>query len=254
LPSRSAVDLPREVIEAAEFLDRMKGTLPEEIAAADLEILNTGLRFFFSKLRLASGLFRQSEDDRRHASVVALDAAWRLVALFKEPYAECLHLPVLHLQDALRMLDEGTVSPMLKPVRRREGGRSRSANVRGALKGRAAGTVAQLVEAGISLPDARILVAEALVEFGQRPERGSGQITETTVRHWCDEVDADVGRHTAAAVVYDDMFTDDERRKFSGLQSDRARQADALNSLAGFVRAHFPGTPQAKFSETKKPT
>ena len=85
--------------EATEFLDRMKGTLPEEITSADLETLNTGLRFFFSKLRLASGYFINQATSSRHGAIVALDAAWRLVALFKQPYP--LTSPILHLQGAL---------------------------------------------------------------------------------------------------------------------------------------------------------
>ena len=79
----------------------MRGTLPEQITAADLEALNTALGFFFSKLRLASELFHQSGNGGRPAAIVALDAAWRLVALFRQPYAENLILPILHLQDAL---------------------------------------------------------------------------------------------------------------------------------------------------------
>ena len=245
-------DPPGELIEAAEFLDRMKGTIPERITAADLETLNEGLRFFFSKLRLASGLFRQSKDDQRHAAIVALDAAWRLVALFKQPVPENLFLPILHLQDALRKLDEGTVAPMLKPVRRR--GRTASTDARAALRGHAAGTVKRLVEAGLPLEGARILVAEALNELGVRPERGSGQIMARTVRTWCEEVAADIGRHGAAAIVYDGMFTDDERRRFSGLPSDQRRPALALSSLAGFVRANFPSTTSAVSSRRKKTT
>jgi hypothetical protein len=52
-------------------------------------------------------------------------------------------------------------------------------------------------------------------------------------------VATDVSRRGAAAIVYDGMFTDEERRRFSGLPSDQERRAFALNSLAGFVRAHF---------------
>ena len=62
----------------------------------------------------------------------------------------------------------------------------------------------------------------------------------TTVRHWCDDVAADVGRHGGAAIVYDGMFTDEERRGFSALPSDQARRSLALKSLAGFVLANFP--------------
>jgi hypothetical protein len=58
--SGPTVDPPRVVSEATEFLDRMKGTLPEQITAADLETLNEGLRFFFSKL-LPRGYFDNRE-------------------------------------------------------------------------------------------------------------------------------------------------------------------------------------------------
>jgi hypothetical protein len=249
------------MIEAAEFLDLTKGTLPERIAGVDgvdLEKLNTGLGFLFSYLRGASDIFRRSADGGRHGAIIALDAAWRFIALFEKPYAEILFVPFLHLQDALRMLDEGAVSPMVKPVRRR--GRSRSSDVRAALRGRAAGCVAQLAEAQISLENAHALVAEGLVKLGVRRERGvrvkrdseeitSAEITATTVRHWCEDVAADVGRHGAAAIVYHGMFTDDERQKFSSLPSNQARQAYALNSLAAFVRAHFPSAPKVVSSK-----
>ena len=140
----------------------------------------------------------------RQGAIKALAAAWRLVALFKQPFSENLFLPILHLQDALRKLDEGTVAPMLKPARRR--GRTTSTDARAALRGHAAGTVTRLKEAGISWEDARSLVAEALVKLGVRPERGTGQITARTVRTWCEEVAADVGRRGAGAIVYDAMF------------------------------------------------
>ena len=232
-------DPPGELIEATEFLDRMKGTLPEQITAADLETLNRGLRFFFSKLRLASGLFRQAEDDQRHAAIVALDAAWRLIALFKQPYSENLFLPLLHLQDALRNLDEGSVPPMVVKSVRRPGG-AKSTDARSALRRYVAGTVGRLVEANVPLEKAHRRVAGDLVKLGVRPERGSSPITARTVRGWCEEVAADVDRRDAAAIVYDGMFTDDERQRFAALQSDQARSKHALISLAGFVKANFP--------------
>jgi hypothetical protein len=236
-PSGPTVGPPKVVIEAVKFLDQAKGTLPEHITAADLEKLNTGLGFFFSYLRNASEIFHRSEDQGRHGAIIALDAAWRLVALFKQPFSENLFLPLLHLRDALGKLDEGTVASMLKPVRHR--GRTTSTGARAALRGHAAGTVQRLVEAGLSLKDARALVAKALNELGVRPERGSGQTTARTVRTWCEEVAADVGRRGAAATIYEGMFTEGERARFSVLKSDQARQDLALNSLAGFVRAHF---------------
>jgi hypothetical protein len=164
--------------------------------------------------------------------------------LFRQPYAENLFLPILHLQDALRKLDEGSVTPMLlKSVRRP--GRGKSTDARAALRGHAAGAVERLVHAGVPLQEARKLIAEKLVKLGVRPERGPGSITERTVRTWREEVAADVSRRGAAATVYDTMFTEEERQRFTGLKSDRARQAYALNSLAGFVEANFPSARNA---------
>ena len=237
--------------EATEFLDRMKGTLPEQITAADLETLNEGLRFFFSKLRLASGLFRQSGDDHRHAAIVAMDAAWQLVALFRRPYAELLFRPILDLQAALRNLDEGGVPPMLKPVRRT--GPAPSTDTHAALWGYTAGTVQRLVQSNISPHDARKRAAELLVKLGVQA-RGNKPITERTVRTWCEKVAEDVGRRGVAANVYDTMFTDEESLRFSNLQSDRERQALALNSLALFVRPNFSRFQNSGSSEPQKPS
>ena len=248
--SEPPVDPPGELIKATEFLDRMKGTIPEQITAADLETLNEGLRFFFSKLRLASGLFHQSGEGR-HAWIVALDAAWQFVALFKQPCAELLFRPILDLQAALRNLDEGGVPPMLKPVRRT--GPAPSTDTHAALWGYTAGTVQRLVQSNISPHDARKRAAELLVKLGVQA-RGNKPITERTVRTWCEKVAEDVGRRGVAANVYDTMFTDEESLRFSNLQSDRERQALALNSLALFVRPNFSRFQNSGSYEPQKPS
>jgi hypothetical protein len=217
----------------------MKGTLPELITVGDLETLNEGLGFFFADLRRAWELFQQSEGHGRAGAIKALGAMWRLMALFKQPSADNLFVPILLLQDALWALDKNTVSPMLEPIRR--GGRGGSTGVRAGLRGHAAGTFKRLVEAAVPRPQARDEVASALVKLGVRPERGSGEITATTVRHRCDEVDADVSRRGDAAIIYDGMFTDEERQRFSALPSDHARRSFALKSLAQWVAAVLPG-------------
>jgi hypothetical protein len=221
-----------DAAQAINFIDRMKGTLPEQITARDLDVLNAGLRFFFDDLRTASVC---AKADGRVGAIQALAAAWRFVALFEQPFADLLHLPLLQLQVSLMTLDKGHVAAMLKPTRRR--GRAVSGGARAALKGRAAAAVAQILQTGLSQKQARDLVAKTLARLGVRPERGSGQITATTVRHWCDEVRGDVGRHTDAATVYDGIFTEEERERFSELPSDAARRSHALASLAGFVAA-----------------
>ena len=113
---------------------------------------------------------------------------------------------------------------------------------RQALKGHVAAAVQRLLQAGIAVVDARQRVAKELRKLGMKPERGAGDVTATTVRHWCDEVEQDVGRRGAAAVAYDMTFTDDEVKRFKALPTDKARQDHALASLAAFVRDILPGT------------
>jgi hypothetical protein len=234
---------------ALEFIDRMKGSLPEAFTERDLDILNVALRFFFADLRTASELFHRSEGHGRSSAIKALGATWRLIALFERPLAENLHLSILHLQDALMALDNNTVSPMLKPVPR-----STSTGVRAALRGHAAGTVARLTQAGVPQKEALAEVAKTLVEFGVGPERGPGKISARTVREWCEGVAADVGRRSNAAVVYDSMFTDGERQRFSALPSDQARRSLALKLLTGFVLVNFPPAQSSGTSEPQEPS
>jgi ParB-like chromosome segregation protein Spo0J len=221
---------------AIKFIDRMAGTLSEELTERDLETLNAALRFFFADLRGAWDQFQAGQD--RKGAIQALAAMWRLIALFKSPLAETLHVPILLLQDALCALDKNKVAPMLKPAPR--SGRARSIGARAGLRGHAAGTVQHLMQAGLTQPQAYARLAKTLTKLGVRPERGPGQITATTIRHWCDEVAADVGRRSVAATVYDGMFTRDEHNRFLGLSSDGERQSSAIESLEGFVRAVLP--------------
>ena len=221
-----------------DFIDRMKGTLPEALTARDLKALNAALSFFFADLRWAWALFQASERHGRAGPFLALGAMWRLIALFKQPFAENLHLPILRLQDALTALDDNEVAPMLKPVPRR--GRARSTGVRLALRGYAAGTVERLMQAGVERQQACEQVAKALTRLDIRAERGRRKITTDTIRHWCDEVSADVSRKREAAIVYDDMFTDCERRRFSALPSNQARRSRAIASLTHWIWAVFP--------------
>ena len=158
--------------------------------------------------------------------------------LFKGTLAETLHVPILNLHASLEALDNGFVGPILKPVP--QCGRAPSTDARAALKGCVAGTVQRLLRTGLSRQDANVVVAKQLTRLGVRPERGSaGEVTADTVRHWCEEVAADVARLGTAAMMYDSMLTRAEIDRFSALPQDQAR-SHALNSLAGFVQAIFP--------------
>jgi hypothetical protein len=217
-----------------KFLKRANGTLPEKIKEADLRTLNSGLGFFFSRLRKARAQFDKEGDGGRSGVLNALAACWTFIVLFRTPLDETLHFPILRLQDAL---DQNRIEPFLKRVRR--SGRGPSSHAYDAVRGHAAATVQLLLKAGLARGDAHRAVARQLSELGLRPERGSGTVTATTVRNWCDKVSRDVGRHGTAAMIYDDKLSPEELKRFSAVSKDRARQF-ALQLLAAYVRSTFP--------------
>lgn len=220
-----------------EFLNRNQGTFPEIITEAHLETLNFALRFLFARLREARRQFHDQNEDGRSAAFIALGAIWQFVVLFRAPTEETLQVPILHLQDALVALDNNHVLPIVTPLRRR--GRARSSPAFASLKGHAAGTVKRLIETGLSRPDAQDAVAKQLRNLGIRSERGSGQITATTVRNWCNEVYTDVGRHGPAALMYYSMFTPQNQERLDAMSRDAARRF-ARASLAAYAQSMFP--------------
>ena len=220
LPPRKARFNPPESPAKLEFLRRMAGTLPETIVARDLEILNSGLHLLFADLRRAHRYFRDGEGNGRGGASTALGAVYRFIMLFEKPLAEGLQLPILDLQQALAALEENNVLPVFKPVRHR--GRAKSSDVREALKGYVAGTVQRLLQTGINSDAAHRRVAEELERRGVRPERGAGDVTATTVRHWCDEVDTD-------------DEDDTERQRSFTIQCSRYLSARGFPSSCGLI-------------------
>jgi hypothetical protein len=219
-----------------EFCNQFKGTLPDKIGDVELSTLNTALDFLFARLREARAQFDQ-EDDGRLGAFTALGAFWMFIALFRAPYHEGLQLPILRLQDALAMLEQNRVEPIVRPVRR--SGRAPSSYGYASLKGHAVATVQRLLQIGVDRRTAHRSVAKELSKFGVRAERGSGVVTATTVRNWCDEISRDVGRHGTAARMYDSVLVHAEQERFSALRKDQAKRF-ALQSLAGWTRALFP--------------
>jgi hypothetical protein len=213
------------------------GTLPETIGEADLDKLDLALGFLFSRLREARMQFQGGIDNGRPAAFTALGALWNFIALFDRPYLEALQIPIVRLQDALVMLDDNRVEPILQPVP--HSGRAPSSHSYAALKGHAAATVQRLLLTDLDRADAHEEVAKQLVQLGVRAERGSGVITATTVRNWVDEVSSDVGRRGTAAIMYDSMLTTQELHRFTALSKEAGRLL-ASQSLATWVGRHFP--------------
>jgi hypothetical protein len=221
-----------------EFLKQANGTLPEAIGEADLSTLNKALAFLFGRLRQARADFEQVGDNGRWGAFCALGAFRSFIMLFRTPLKEALDVPIARLQEALEGVEFNRRDPILKPPVRRPG-RAPSSYAYAHLKGYAAATVERLRQAGLRRVEAHRAVARKLSQLGVRPERGSGTVTATTVRNWCNEVSSDVARRGPAAVMYDDVLSSEEEKKFSALPKDRARHF-ALQSLAAWVRKIFP--------------
>jgi hypothetical protein len=232
-----ADDTNNQLSPHVEFFTRFKGTFPEVITQSDLGRLNWALSFLFAGLREASRQFYQETDDGRSAAFTALGGCWQFIALFDRPLAESLHVPIVHLMDALVGLENNLVLQIVKPTPRR--GRSPSSHKHATLRGHVAGTVNRLQEAGLSANDAFQKVAKHLNKLGLRPQRGSGPITTHTVRNWCNEVSSDFGRHGTAARMHDSMLVEFERQRFASLPKEMAADF-ALNSLISWVRTNFP--------------
>jgi hypothetical protein len=218
-PKRPAIAATPDDPPFLEFWKRAKGTLPETIAEADLNTLNSGLGFLFGRLREAQAEFHEEGDNGRRGAFTALAASWMFITLFRTPFEEELYVPILRLQDALAMLDKNRVEPIVKPARR--SGRAPSSNTYLCLKGYAATTVELLLQAGLTRDDACRAVATQLRQLGVRPERGSGPVTAITVRNWRDDVSSDVGRLGIAAMMYDKKLASNKREGFSELPKDQ---------------------------------
>jgi hypothetical protein len=224
-----------------EFLLRNAGTLPELITEVDLETLNSGLRFLFAHLRDARQQFENEPDGGRSAAITALGGVWRFILLFKEPRAECLHMPVLDLQGALAALSENLVLPILKPVPR--SGRAPSSHVHAAVIGWAAGAVQRLMRKGFSRTESCKAVAAQLRKDGVQPERGAGKVTADTVRHWCANVASDIGGHELPARLCRLNLSETEDSDSTSPRDDVRR--DVLASLSACVREITLANPKA---------
>jgi hypothetical protein len=216
------------------------GTLPETIGEADLGTLNSALGVLFGRLLEARAQFVKEGGNGRLGPSNALGACWTFITLFGAPLAENLHVPLLRLQDALAMLDQGRTDPMLKPVKRRGGAVSDERH--NGLKGHVAATVQLLQQIGLTRYDAHQAVAKLLRPLGVQPERGSGTVTATTVRNWCNVVSSDVGRHGMAVRMYDYKLFHGQR--MLSAPKAQARQS-VLQELAGWVEVVFPRPQKA---------
>jgi hypothetical protein len=222
-----------------EFFTHNKGTLPEVITSSELQTLNSALRFLFASLREIRPLYQNAEaEDRRRAICVALSFYCRFIQLFQKPLEEELDVPILHLTDALVGLNDNLVSPILQTIPKK--GRSKSSDAHNALKGLVAATVTYLCENGFRAENAHNALAQWLNKLGVRSERGSGDITPTTVFNWCNEVSKLGETSTAtAAIMRNEMLAASERERLAATAKKATPEYAARNRLILWVTTHY---------------
>ena len=177
--------------------------------------LDTHLFQLFRRLRASSSKFEEAPDGGRPEAIRALRATLAfLVDAFPDVVdAGNLQQPLAHLLDALVALDTGHKSALLEPKKKR-GRAIESPGFRNAM-GMVAAFVHLLMKYGIDdaasrgdltrVKDVRGRVAKVAREVGLRPARGSGEMTERTVREWCERVAA-APKSAPERVMYDQLI------------------------------------------------
>jgi hypothetical protein len=207
-----------------------QGTSP---SSEDIAALNAAFDFLYSGLRDAKKLFEGGNNVGREGAIHSVEILLKFLSRFRPVRDESLNAPLAALFNALLSLDDGSVLSILKPIPAR--GRSRASGIRDSLKGAAAFTVTRLRATGLTAPDASTHVAQVLRNAGVTAARGRyPAISGRTVRGWCAEVAADIGRHGEAAQTFD-LF-ERECSVVDGAEPADVRRA-YLESLANLINA-----------------
>jgi len=210
------------------------GSLPKRIKPRDLRRLNEALAYLFHELDRAKEFHRSEANAGREGVIHSVETVLKFLQLFAPVISSALHAPLAVLFDALMSLDDGRALPLLKPANKT--GRPRASAFRGSLIGAAVLTVKRLTEVGMKTPAAHEAVARNLKGAGIKPARGRvGAITARTIRGWCEEVSADVGRNGEAAQTYDLLIKDPRGSATNGLRPKQARTV-LLGRLAAVAR------------------
>jgi len=147
----------------------------------------------------------------------------RFLERFRTIDIERLSAPLVVLGDALLSLEAGKVAPVLSPRKRR--GAAPEGVLYETLKGSAVSVVRRLQATGMSRKDSRGAVARELSKLGLRPARkgsreGAGQFTARTIAKWEDDIAADIGFSTVAAVAFREIEAEATAVKEALIQQD----------------------------------
>jgi hypothetical protein len=213
-----------------------KAHLEAALLRLEFEALKEAFDFLYSALRVAKHRFETGNDAGRDGAIHALETVTKFLMMICEPVrSEALHAPLAALFDALMHLDDGETHPMLHKAKLAQ--RARSSAGRDSLKGAVAFTVDRLRALGVAAPTAHRDVARVLATEGVAPARGKAPTTARTVRLWCENVSADVGRHGEAAKTFDGLVN--EYAACNHVES----ATELLDRLANLIRATRSAKP-----------
>lgn len=153
----------------------------------EVDGLNQALETLLEDLRVARRI-PTGDTNGRLGAVVALRAVYTFLMNICPAPAEGLHIPLLNLHSALLALNENNVEPILRPIKRT--GRAVSSPKRFELIGIAIGSARRLEWTGTAPAAANGQIAARLTALGVKPTRGSGRITDRTLRGWRERAEA----------------------------------------------------------------
>lgn len=188
------------MVTGSKLMMLANGTIPIEVRAEDLPILNAELAELHYQLRNAFREFKSADKGGRHLMIMALSATKRIVDKFDAIRNERLSVPIVMLLDALSSLDDGNTAPCLRAeAANRRGGRAKSSGLYVSVQALAINAAYQLSELGIPFSTCFDEVSVVVKSAGVKPSRGSKAITARTIRGWKETSEADVAFETPLA-------------------------------------------------------
>jgi hypothetical protein len=215
-----------------------------DLSPQEIQHIAHAFNFLFHGLKEAGQRFNNptAEDGGRDGATHALESVLKFFAcldrldIYPLIVKEAVNAPLARLFTDLMALDDGNVSPMLRPKRRSRGGGTRANATYDALKGVAVFTTDRLVALGKNHTEARKSVAVRLGQEGVRPARkgsrdGSMQFSERTIRGWEEQIAADIGCRTTAAQTFHRLQAEHTRELLAELGLKELPERVSADSL-----------------------
>ena len=156
------------------------GSLPAVIEVSDLPLLNEALAFLLQELVKATELYQSDANAGREGVIHSVETAVKFFSMFAPVISSSLYAPLVGLFDALVILDDGRVLPVLKPAEKT--GATPASAARASLIGAAVFTAKRLTETGMQAPAAHEAVARKL-EIGELRQHAASRKSDNCTNY-----------------------------------------------------------------------